>query len=296
MRRTSQKILLTVIGSAALGLSGIGAEARGVAVDFEGAFDNNGNDFTFGQSFVLDRQNNASCEPVCSPINLGFDVNFGTGTESGVYINENGILSFGTPLPGFNLPFSGAANLSDLGVPVIAAYYTDLSTAVYVRPTGNPTLGDGELFYSTGAADPHADSLGAYSHAESESAFRITWNAVGSEFGAISTQIYLYAFTGAGSVLGDFDLRYSYGSEGTPDLSSGPLSGFVLGANSLQSSGPYVTSQDYYFCFRGGALANCGGTTTVVPEPSTLALMGGVLLALPLVRWFRRRRSFKSGQ
>lgn len=260
------------------------AAAKRIAIDFEGAFDSSGNDFTFANSFRLNRQNNASCETPClAAIPLGFSVDFGAGLFDSVYINENGIVSFGTPLPGAGLPFTSVADLGDFGIPVIAPYYADLATVfVASNPSPNPTLEQGELFYSAGQADPFADASGAYSLAERVPAFRVTWNGANLS-DPVYTQLYLYAAPGGAA--GDFDIRFSYGNDASSTVPAGAIAGFALGGtNAARLAEPLNGDLDYVSIFRGGQLQNGSGPPSPVPEPSTLALLTGSLLMLALCR------------
>lgn len=274
--------LARVLAAFALCVAAAGAQAKNISIDFgDGNFPQSGNNFTLANTTELDRTGNAAG----SAVDIGFGVNFGTGTTfSSLYVSENGIVSFGSGLGAF----TSAASLGALGAPVIATYYADL---VSRAPSGDPlALTAGTITASRGVADPFADALGAYSTSETVQAFRLTWlgGTLASDPNArIYTQLLLYSAGGAG----DFDLRLAYGFfNDTPIDANGSLAGFALGANTFSIGGPYLPTTDYLFSFRNGVLVGSGtggGGGTPVPEPATGGLM---LLGLAAAVWRRRAR------
>lgn len=276
----------TRLSALALCLSLAGtADAKNISIDFgDGNFAASGNNFTLANTTELDR----TADAAGTAVDIGFAVNFGTGTTySSLYVSENGIVSFGSALPGG--AFTGAASLGALGVPVIAAYYADLVSA---SPSGDPLqLAPGTITASLGLADPFANALGEYSTAETVQAFRLTWLG-GTLASDPSTRVYAQLLLYAAGATGDFDLRLAYGFfSDTALAANGSLAGFSLGTNSTTLAGPYSPTTDYLYSFRSGALVNGGGGGdgggTPVPEPATAGLL---LLGLAAAGFARRRR------
>jgi hypothetical protein len=257
------------------------ANATRVYIDFgDGNFPNSGNFFALGDSHDVDVDNDSSA----GPINIGFGIDFGAGTFNSLYINENGLVSFGAAINGY----TSVASLADLGAPVIAPYYADLVSAAV--DNDDATIIPGQVFYSSGQADPYPNSAGEYSTADLVPAFRVTWYGASSATdpnARVYTQLYLYSLGG-----GDFDLRLTYGNPdvagGSVTPSLGELAGFSLGAATTTVTDPMSLTTDYVFSYRGGQLV--GGTPpTTVPEPSDAALAAGGGLAL-IALFFKRRR------
>ena len=151
-------------------------------------------------------------------IELGFTLKIGTTDHSTIFINENGIATFGTPLDddsnddGEN-DFAPAVDLAALeafaNAPFIAPYYTNLIIQ-----------GDGTLFnvtessvaYFRGSADPTAPYHPIDENDlvdERVPAFAVTWRDANFS-PPLATQIVLYS-TDDGS--GGFDLRIRYGDD-----------------------------------------------------------------------------------
>jgi hypothetical protein len=249
------------------------AHATRIFIDFgDGNFDQSGNFFPLADSHDVDVDPNLSAGPIALPFALNID---GTSYSS-FFLNENGAITFGSALPAG--VFTSVTDLADLGVPVIAPFYADLVAAP--ADGDDATIISGQVFYSSGEADPTADSTGAYSLAETVPALRVTWFDVTSASDAtahVFTQLYLYSQGG-----GDFDIRFAYGN---PDFSGGgvtpalgELIGFVLGTSSATLAAPSPLTGDAFFSFRGGELVD--GTTTPVREPPMewLATLGLVLV------------------
>lgn len=276
-----------VLAAAAALLCAPYAHATRAFIDFgEGNFALSGNFFPLSDSHDVDVDPNKSVGPIALP----FGLDFGSGTVyNSFFLNENGAITFGTALP--DGTFTSVTNLANLGVPVIAPYYSDLLAA--------PTDGDdsniipGQVFYSSGTADPLPNSSGEYSPDETVSAVRVTWFQIKSAAdpsATIFTQLYLYAAGG-----NDFDIRLSYGD---PDFAGGgvtpaldALAGFSLGDFAAAVTAPFLLTTDYFYSFRGGKLVDATTPPTTVPEPpvallAALGLAGIALCAVP-----RRRRT-----
>jgi hypothetical protein len=248
------------------------ARAGRIFIDFgDGNFDQSGNFFPLADSHDVDVDPNLSAGPIALPFSINID---GTAYTS-FFLNENGAITFGSALPAG--VFTSVTDLADLGVPVIAPFYADLVAAPADDDDAN--IIPGQVFYSSGEADPAADSSGAYSLAETVPALRVTWFDVTSATdptAQVFTQLYLYSLGG-----GDFDMRFAYGNpdfaggDVTPAL--GELIGFVLGSSSATLAAPAPLTGDAFFSFRGGELV---GGPTPVPEPPMewLATLGLVLV------------------
>jgi hypothetical protein len=278
LRRTAVLTVFAVLAAPA-------ANATRIYIDFgDGNFDASGNFFPLAGSHDVDVDPDLSA----GPIGIGFDIDFGAGPVNSLYLNENGLVSFGAALGN---TFTPVASLADLGVPVIAPYYSDL--------VGAPLDGDdasivqGQVFYSLGEADPFPDGANQYSLAETVPAFRATWYGVTSASdptAQVYAQLYLYSLGG-----GDFDMRFAYGN---PDISGGgvtpsldALAGFALGGTAAATAtAPFSLATDYVFSFRGGQLVDSPPPTTDVPEPPAIVLTAAGLALMTLILQRRRRR------
>src|SRR5258705_2959096 len=117
-------------------LFAVPAMARHTAIDFGPSFDPTSLPDPSGQNFGVanDCSSTGTGADAClvtvinngstGEIQLGFSINFGPGftNVSTLFINENGILSFGAPVVGF------APSLDAVGTPVIAPFYTELTS------------------------------------------------------------------------------------------------------------------------------------------------------------------------
>ena len=255
------------------------AHAKRVFIDF--GVDNletSGNGWDTNNSFEADRTGDRSCDgSPCTAIPLGFNINFGQGLVGSLFINENGAVTFGSPLTEGS--FTSSATLAGLGRPVIAPFYADL---ISTAPDGTVfDVTNGEILYSRGIADPDEDQNGVYSVDSAVTAFHTTWAGptVGNDPTLIFTDLVIYS---RGSN-GDFDIRFGYGTLETPIMPAlGSIAGFALGSNVNQFTGPYDSAHDFYFQFRGGS---------AVPAPAAGWLLMTGMAAIGLRMRRRKPRS-----
>lgn len=209
-----------------------------------------------------------------TPAFYGFDVNFfGVTNDVGV-VCTNGYLILGGFAPAGNCaypgPLGGAPSTPDVPglVPfygqVMAPFFTDVNL-------GFP--GSGPLLVGTGMADGRL-------------AWGATWDAVSAwnhPFG--STVTFQLALLDNGG--GNFTMEFNYGQ-----LDWAADGGIGFGD---EEAGAFVFPADRrpfsrYSCdFVDGVVAGCAFST--VPEPTTVALLGGGLLGLLGVGAHRRRRA-----
>ena len=290
MKRKNLISILSVC--ATLLLAAQSADARRMAIDFSPA-GGSGNDFSDpAQAGILGIPDDASAE-----ISLGFNIDFGLGPIGSVFINENGIVSFGAAL---DAPFSGGSLASLVGAPgsgkplgVIAPYYANLTSvggdADDTLFTAGDSSGSNQIFWQRGISDltlNAGDSV--YTFDDPVPAFRVTWNGLQGLGEPVFTQLYLYSLGANGT----FGVSFAYGSTGgfgdDPFPAQGSVAGYVLGTNSTTSNGPYpIESSDFF------ARITPDGTTnpppTPVSEPSMQGLFAGALFAAGLF-WLRGRR------
>ncbi|MGB8693236.1 MAG: thrombospondin type 3 repeat-containing protein [Steroidobacteraceae bacterium] len=269
-RQTGRAILLfaAVVLTA---LWSVPSQARKIAIDFGDSYFNSGQNFGFETVGSTLTDGTAACsdnlsllpqscflaltlDASSSALELGFNVNFGTGNKHTLFVNENGALSFDAPLPA-----TLSTTLAAIGSPVIAPFYADMESGQYFDAAN--LVFDGShteaIVYGRGEADPVADSTGAYNPLEAVKAFHVSWAGTflrGTDPPVfIYTQVVLYAHPSSAD--GDFDLRIRYGINDTDSYSVPPgIPGFVLDANTAALSSPLQAGTDYFYSFRGGKL------------------------------------------
>ena len=291
-RRYSVMAVLPVL---MLAFASLPAQARRTQIDF--GLDNLNNNVN-GEAWTIDSTQctssaiaPASCvidfsgTRTTGLVDIGFNVNIGGTKYPKLYVNRNGLLTFGaavaafTPASSFDGP-TGLTAVLGTGNPYIAAFYpnNELVIPVATSPEQLGFLGGAE--YGRGTANPSGtDGGNNIDLSGNVAAFKATWvEDLGTDINGfplidtpINTRVVLYntAATGAD---GDFDIRIEYG--GTYNGASGHtgLVGFRLGSDADQviisgsTSIATVVSDttDYYYHFCGGHLSATACKTTVV--------------------------------
>ncbi len=221
--------------------------------------------------------------------NLGFSIDFGSGTYSTVWVNNNGNATFDSAFPSYT-----PAPLGAIGQPILAPFFAD------VDATNASNLNYLTVSYGTGTVD-------------GRNAFGITWRDVGYFYRGddkLNTfQLVIIDRSDRGA--GDWDLEFNYeqiewevgdvhGSGGLADdpfdptarvgwsdglgnvtqlPGSGTPGALIDGGPNALTAGQYATgsSGNYLFTASGGLL---------VSEPGTASLVALGLLGLG---WQRRR-------
>ncbi len=156
----------------------------------------------------VDLRNNASCDRDGGPcaIPLGFIVNFGQGPVDTLYVNENGIVTFGAPLPEGD---NASRPVSAIRQPFIAPFYTDMISTFEVED------GLGEISFGPGridrAEDPDlSNDTSPKTWFEGERAFKVDWTGTTRPGAPPGVRCFIQiAIYDRGR--GDFDLEFNYG-------------------------------------------------------------------------------------
>ncbi len=210
-------------------------------------------------------------------VQLGFNAKIGTTLYQSIYINKNGLISFGDPLtnPAFQNFGTGTAGMDGLKgyatkagapLPFVAAYWSDLQLG---DVTGNFSLfnGGGVAYYRNGA-----DPLPPFQDLDAVPALAVTWSKqveVTPGFGdfrePVIAQVVIYKYQGNGALAGDFDLAIRYGridpgtnTDEPPLVLTAPpypaVAGFSLGASTVSFTGPLPEADGHFYSFRNGIL------------------------------------------
>jgi hypothetical protein len=231
------------------------------------------------------------------PVNLGFTADFFGNSYTSLYVDDNGIVTFGASYGSAYNP----QTISTIPVPVIAPYYADVDTTAA-----------GAVTYGTGLYD-------------SQAAFMVDWTGVGystDENDKTDTfQLVIVDRPDLGA--GDFDIYFNYGSmqwdvgdasggsDGVCSLGSGipPVAGYSNGSGSVvqipgsgtcgalidggadaldTATNDGVTGQMMFEVINGVVTAaqNDPPGGDPVPEPSTAAILTAALAGM----LYRRRR------
>lgn len=230
-------------------------------------------------------------------VNLGFIANFFGAAQTGLFVNNNGNVTFNAPLVTYT-PFGLTGN----SFPIIAPFLADVDTRGAI----------------SGVTQYGANTLGG------RNAFGVNWIGVGyynSQTDKLNSfQLILTDRLDTGA--GNFDIEFNYNQilweTGSASSGSGGFGGTPAaagytdgGANDFEFAGSRVTRAfldsnptglisgsrnstvlgQYIFNVRNGVVIDPPPPPTGVPEPETLALVG---LALAGMVVLRRRKSTKS--
>jgi Putative Ig domain len=270
-----------VMVTACLAFASTPAIASHVSVDFGPNFGPGSDGDDFGDSSVGDGTactagssgpescpltllNNAST----GAIPLGFPIDFGNGSVTNLYVNENGIVSFTGPITSTSF-----SSLASVGQPVIAPFFSDLTSVTFVGTVFEMNGSNfGQIMYQRGSASPLPGSDGNFDQADEVPAFSVLWYGLTDASGAqVFAQLIIYSH--ATSAAGDFDVRFRYGFADTDQYNTGTgttgIAGLLLGANSLNIPGPISATTDYFYSFRGGKLVGAVAPLTLACPAAT---------------------------
>jgi hypothetical protein len=191
-------------------------------------------------------------------IKLGFSVKIGTVSYDSLFINKNGVVTFGSALTS---NFAAAATMTQLQAvitangtvtrPFIAPFYANLTIPSVLFTDFVPFGGGASYFRASG------DPLPPFSAAQRVPAFAVTW--FDSDFNnnpRIATQLVLYT-AGAN---GDFYLTLRYGEADTDQFTRLAGGSLVTGlsTDAFQLTNPLgglaASFNNYFFVFRNGHL------------------------------------------
>jgi hypothetical protein len=272
------------IGSIALlaCLVGASALARQPKIDFQDPLNNeNGEAWVFSSAECTTPPGPASCVLDFSSatnsgaIDITFKVKIGGTIYTQLFVNKNGVITFGSGLGAF----AAAADFTDLAnnvigasVPFIAGFYpnSELNIPVAASPSDLSFIGGAE--FGRGTANPSGTDGGDPTDVSGNvPAFRATWvenlgddgNGLPLVENPLSLRIVLYSRdAGTAATEGDFDIRLEYGGTYNGGSGHNGIVGFRLGSDadshveSASAGTPTLVSgdNDYYYQFRGGHL------------------------------------------
>jgi hypothetical protein len=234
-------------------------------------------------------------------VSLGFNANFFGTTYSQAYVNNNGNITFDSPLSTFT-PFG----IPNSGRVIIAPFFADVDTR---------GLGSTAVTYGTGTLGGHSAfavnyfNVGVYNVLPIYNTFQLVLvdrsdtGAGNFDFEFNYTDINWETGTASGgntSGLGGNPVRVGY-SNGTPasayELPGSGISQFFLDSNATNGlihnqlgvafDGTSIDGRYAFSVRNGGVIVNPPVDGSAVPEPSTYGLIGA--LALGAIVAFRRR-------
>jgi hypothetical protein len=274
-------LLAATMAIASVAFASTPAIASHVSVDFGPIFGPGSDGDDFGTNSV---GNGTACTagssgPESCPLNLlnnastgalplGFPIDFGKGSVSSLYVNENGIVSFTGPIT-----TSSFASLASVGQPVIAPFFTDLTSVTFVGTVFEMNgTNFGQIMYQRGSASALPGSDGNFDQADEVPAFSVLWYGLTDASGAqVFAQLIIYSHSSSGT--GDFDVRIRYGQVDGDQYNTGAgttgIAGLLLGANSLNITGPLSATTDYFYSFRGGNLVGAVAPLTLACPAAT---------------------------
>jgi hypothetical protein len=247
---------------------------------------NTGESFTFSSTNCAATTGPDSCvvdltvpsNPSSGALSLGFNIKIGAATYGTVFVNENGILTFGS---GLTSTFVAESSFTDLVSLVDPTGTRPFVAPLYggVLPGAAATVGDifttGGILYGRGNADPAPNpdpTVDPFLIANVVPAFHVFWIDVSNALQPVSVEVIFYSKNASG----DFDMRIRYGqADGEQYNVAGKphgQAGFVLGGAPVVLSDLSTTpaalkaDTDYLYHFCGGVISTTP-TCAVVPPP-----------------------------
>lgn len=223
-------------------------------------------------------------------VSLGFNVNFFGQSFSNLYVNNNGNVTFNTPLRTYT-PF----NLVTTSVPMLAPFFADVDTRNAnsgVTQYGQSTLNGHSVFgvnwLNVGYYDTQADKTNSFQLLVTDRSdtgagnfdFQFNYDNVTWETGSATSSAGVNGFGGNSARAG-----WSNGTTSSFELAGSAVNGALLnsGGNALVSHSLNSTIDGQYnFQVRNGAVIPS------VPEPETYAML---LAGLGLMGAVARRRA-----
>ena len=224
---------------------------------------------TVQSSCGVDLSGNASAE-----VSLGFSVNIGGTAYQSLFINENGLVTFGAAAPSAAPSATNLADLqSQLSNPFIAPSYANLAPGASAPDQTTPFViagGGNGIMYQRGlgvlGAGPYPDG-----DPRAAPAFNVIWASPVGAADRFISQLIMYSTSSAG----DFAFRFRYGLSGDLNPLIGAFGAYSLGSLSGSVAEPFNPATAYLFRV---------GNPTAVPEPATWLLMLSGLIALGFTR------------